>query len=51
MYIGTAALYGMQGFLVYVFSEIGKGQGKVVVSTYTKFNLTYFPAQRTKARP
>jgi hypothetical protein len=50
VYIGTAAPYGMQGFLVYVFSESGKGQGTVVVSTHAKFDLTYFPARRTNKR-
>ena len=50
VYVGTAAPYGMQGFLVYVFSESGKGQGTVVVSTHAKFDLTYFPARRTNKR-
>ena len=50
VYIGTAAPYGMQGFLVYVFPESGKGYGTVVVATHAKFDLTFFPARRNNKR-
>ena len=50
VYIGTAAPYGMQGFLVYVFPESGKGYGTVVVATHAKFDLSFFPARRHDKR-
>ena len=50
VYIGTAAPYGMQGFLVYVFPEGGKGYGTVVVATHAKFDLNFFPARRNNKR-
>ena len=50
MYIGTAAPYGMQGFLVYVFPESGKGYGTVVIATHAKFDLNFFPARRNNKR-
>jgi hypothetical protein len=40
----------MQGFLVYVFPESGKGYGTVVVATHAKFDLTFFPARRNNKR-
>ena len=50
VYIGTAAPYGMQGFLVYVFPESGKGYGTVVIATHAKFDLNFFPARRNNKR-
>ena len=48
--IGTAAPYGMQGFLVYVLPESGKGYGTVVIATHAKFDLNFFPARRNNKR-
>ena len=50
VYIGTAAPYGMQGFLVYVFPESSRGYGTVVVATHAKFDLNFFPARRNNKR-
>jgi hypothetical protein len=50
IYIGTAAPYGMQGYLVYVFPEGGKGFGTAVVATHAKFDVTFFPARRNNQR-
>jgi hypothetical protein len=51
IYIGTAAPYGMQGYLVYVFPEGGtKGFGTAVVATHAKFDVTFFPARRHNQR-
>ena len=50
VYIGTASPYGMQGFLVYLYPESGKGYGTVVVATHAKFDLNFFPARRNNKR-
>jgi hypothetical protein len=50
IYIGTAAPYGMQGYLVYVFPEGGKGFGTAGVATHAKFDVTFFPAHRNNKR-
>jgi len=46
IYLGKAFPFGMQGFLVYVFPEGGRGYGTVVVATHAKFDLTFFPARK-----
>ena len=40
----------MQGFLVYVLPESGKGYGTVVIATHAKFDLNFFPARRNNKR-
>ena len=41
----------MQGYLVYVFPEGGRGHyGTVVIATHAKFDLTFFPARKNNKR-
>ena len=40
----------MQGYLVYVFPEGGKGFGTAVVATHAKFDVTFFPGRRNNQR-
>ena len=50
VYIGTAAPYGMTGFLVYLFAENRRGAGQVVVATHAKFDRSFFPARKHNKR-